>query len=173
MTEDQLELEAINWLVDTGYTHICGYDIAPDGPSPERADYVQPVLVERLRYAVARINPQIPLVAREDAIKQVLDLGIPSQLTANRHFHNLLVNGVPVQYQKDGETRGDFVYLIDWENRQGLNEFLAVNQYTLKGPKHSRRPDIILFINGLPLVLLELKNPADVNADIWKAYDQI
>lgn len=173
MTEDQLELEAINWLVETGYTHICGYDIAPDGPSPERADYVQPVLIERLRHAIARINPQIPLVARDDAIKQVLDLGIPSLLTANRHFHNLLVNGVPVQYQKDGETRGDFVYLIDWENRQGLNEFLAVNQYTLKGPKHSRRPDIILFINGLPLVLLELKNPADVNADIWKAYDQI
>ncbi len=129
-------------------------------PSPERADYVQPVLVERLRYAIARINPQIPLVAREDAIKQVLDLGIPALLTANRHFHNLLVNGVPVQYQKDGETRGDFVYLIDWENRQGLNEFLAVNQYTLKGPKYSRRPDIILFINGLPLVLLEAEKPS-------------
>lgn len=173
MTEDQLEQEVLQWLTETGYSHICGYDIAPDGPSPERADYVQPLLVERLRYAIARINPQIPLVAREDAIKQVLDLGIPALLTGNRHFHNLLVNGVPVQYQKDGETRGDFVYLIDWENRQGLNEFLAVNQYTLKGPKHSRRPDIILFINGLPLVLLELKNPADVNADIWKAFEQI
>jgi len=173
MTEDQLEQEVLQWFTETGYTHLCGYDIAPDGPSPERADYVQPVLVERLRYAIARINPQIPLLAREDAIKQVLDLGIPSQLTANRHFHNLLVNGVPVQYQKDGETRGDFVYLIDWENRQGLNEFLAVNQYRLQGPKNNRRPDIILFINGLPLVVLELKNPADVNADIWKAYDQI
>lgn len=173
MTEDQLEQEVLQWLTETGYSHICGYDIAPDGPSPERADYVQPLLVERLRYAIARINPQIPLVAREDAIKQVMDLGIPALFTANRHFHNLLVNGVPVQYQKDGETRGDFVYLIDWENRQGLNEFLAVNQYTLKGPKHSRRPDIILLINGLPLVLLELKNPADVNADIWKAFEQI
>lgn len=173
MTEDQLEQEVLQWLTDTGYAHVSGVEIAPDGSAPERADYVLPVLIERLRYAIARINPHVPLVARDDAIKQVLDLGIPSLLTANRHFHNLLVNGVQVQYQKDGETRGDFVYLIDWENRQGFNEFLAINQFTLKGPKHTRRPDIILFVNGLPLVLLELKNPADVNANIWKAYDQI
>jgi type I restriction enzyme R subunit len=173
MTEDQLEQEALSWLVEVGYRHVCGYDIAPDGDTPERADYVQPVLVERLRSAVGRLNPHIPLVAREDAVKQVLDLGIPALLTANRHFHGLLVNGVPVQYQKDGETRGDFVRLVDWENTPGANEFLAVNQYTLKGAKHTRRPDIILMLNGLPLVLIELKNPADENADIWKAFDQI
>ncbi len=172
MTEDQLEQEALSWLVEAGYRHICGYDIAPDGSTPERADYVQPLLIERLRSAISRLNPQIPLVAREDAVKQVLDLGIPALLTANRHFHGLLVNGVPVQYQKDGETRGDFVRLIDFAVTS-QNEFLAVNQYTLKGAKHTRRPDIILFVNGLPLVLLELKNPADENADIYKAFDQI
>jgi type I restriction enzyme R subunit len=93
-------------------------------------------------------------------------------LSANRAFHKLLVGGVPVQYQKDGETRGDFVRLIDWHDA-ARNEFWAVNQFTIKGPHHTRRPDIILFVNGLPLVLLELKNPADQNADIWKAYDQI
>ncbi|MDW5416744.1 type I restriction endonuclease subunit R [Iodobacter sp. CM08] len=172
MTEDQLEQEALSWLVEAGYRHICGYDIAPDGRTPERADYVQPVLIERLRSAISRLNPQIPLLAREDAVKQVLDLGIPALLTANRHFHSLLVNGVPVQYQKDGETRGDFVRLIDFAV-VNHNEFLAVNQYTLKGAKHTRRPDIILFVNGLPLVLLELKNPADENADIYKAFEQI
>ncbi|QBC42890.1 type I restriction enzyme endonuclease domain-containing protein [Iodobacter fluviatilis] len=172
MTEDQLEQEALSWLVETGYRHLCGYDIAPDGKDAERGDYVQPVLIERLRSAIARLNPLIPLVAREDAIKQVLDLGTPALLAANRHFHGLLVNGVPVQYQKDGETRGDFVRLIDFAE-VSTNEFLAVNQYTLKGAKHTRRPDIILFVNGLPLVLLELKNPADENADIYKAFEQI
>ena len=172
MTEDQLEQEALSWLVETGYRHICGYDIAPDGALPERNNYVQPILIERLRAAITRLNPNIPLIAREDAVKQVLDLGIPAMLSANRHFHGLLVNGVPVQYQKDGETRGDFVRLVDFVD-VATNEWLAVNQYTLKGPKHTRRPDIILFVNGLPLVLLELKNPADENADIWKAFDQI
>ncbi|MGL5290373.1 MAG: type I restriction endonuclease, partial [Vibrionaceae bacterium] len=159
MTEDQLEQEVLGWLAQVGYHHVCGYDIAPDGASPERADHIQPLLLERLRAAIARLNPQVPAPAREDALREVLDLGIPSLLSANRHFHHLLVNGVPVQYQKEGETRGDFVRLVDWENGAGRNEFLAVNQYTLKGPKHSRRPDIILFINGLPLVVLELKNP--------------
>ncbi|RNF52332.1 type I restriction endonuclease subunit R [Marinomonas hwangdonensis] len=173
MTEDQLEQEVLGWLAEIGYTSVNGYDIAPDGPAAERADYVQPLLLERLQGAISRLNPHIPLVARDDAIAQLKELGIPVLLSANRRFHNLLLGGVPVQYQKDGETRGDFVRLIDWENIPGNNEFLAVNQYTLKGPKHSRRPDVILFINGLPLVLIELKNPADVNADIWKAFDQV
>lgn len=172
MTEDQLEQEMIGWLVEAGYTHICGYDIAPDGSAPERDDYRQPLLLERLRNAIARLNPAIPLVAREDALKQIKDLGIPSLLSANRHFHNLLVNGVPVQFQKDGETRGDFVRLMDFAESAN-NEYLAVNQYSLRGAKHTHRPDVILFINGLPLVLMELKNPADVNADIWKAFQQI
>jgi type I restriction enzyme R subunit len=215
MTEDQLEQETLGWLSEAGYSHLYGPDIAVDGDAPERGDYRQVVLVERLRSAVARLNPAIPAAAREDAIGQVLDLGTPVLLSANRRFHQLLVTGVPVQYQKDGETRGDFVRLIDWADSSfpppgrgrasegvgtlsskastpiptfplqggrsefdvngssGLNEFLAINQFSIKGAHHTRRPDIILFVNGLPLVLLELKNPADENADIWKAYDQI
>ncbi|MEQ1539920.1 MAG: type I restriction endonuclease [Sphingorhabdus sp.] len=147
MTEDQLEQETLSWLADVGYTPLYGIDIAVDGISPERTNYVQVLLA------------------------------------ANRHFHRLLVNGVLVQYQKDGETRGDFVRLMDWDspspqpspNGRGgsLNEWLAVNQFSIKGAKYTRRPDIILFINGLPLVLLELKNPVDQNADIWKAFDQL
>ncbi len=172
MTEDQLEQEALSWLQDVGYTHLYGPDIAFDGPSPERANYRQVLLTFRLREAIHKLNPTIPTAAREDALKQVLDLGIPALLSANRHFHRLLVGGVPVQYQKDGETRGDFVRLVDWALPE-RNEWLAVNQFSIKGPHHTRRPDIILFVNGLPLVLIELKNPADLNADVWKAFDQI
>ncbi len=114
MTEDQLECEALGWLADVGYTHAYGPDMAPDGPVPERANYRQVVLTGRLREAIDRLNPGVPALAREDALTQVLDLGIPALMSANRQFHRLLVTGVPVQYQKEGETRGDFVRLIDW-----------------------------------------------------------
>lgn len=172
MTEDQLEKEALSWLADVGYSHVYGPDIAVDGNAPERNTYTQVLLVERLRNAISRLNPLIPLVAREDALQQVLNLDTPVLLAANRRFHRLLINGVQVEYQKDGETRGDFVRLIDFVD-VAANEWLTINQFSIKGPKYTRRPDIILFVNGLPLVLLELKNPADINADIWKAFDQI
>ena len=172
MTEDQLEQDALGWLAEVGYSPLFGPDIACDGERPERGSYQQVILADRLRAAVDRLNPSISAAAREDAVKQVLDLGIPALLSANRHFHKLLVGGVSVEYQKDGETRGDFVRLIDWADPQ-RNEWLAINQFSIKGPHHTRRPDVILFVNGLPLVLLELKNPADEKADIWKAYDQI
>ena len=172
MTEDQLEQEALGWLGELGYQHLYGPDIAHDGDNPERESYRDVVLAMRLRAAVARLNPGVPLAAREDAVRQVLELGVPVQLSANRLFHRLLVSGVPVQYQKDGETRGDFVRLIDWADVKA-NEWLAINQFSIQGPKNTRRPDIILFVNGLPLVLVELKNPADVNADLVKAFDQI
>ncbi|WP_348685906.1 type I restriction endonuclease subunit R [Aeromonas bestiarum] len=172
MTEDQLEQEVLGWLAETGYRVVCGYDVAPDSDNPWRANFNQVLLLDQLRGAIARLNPSVPMVAREDALAQVVNLDTPAQLSANRAFHRLLVNGVPVQYQRDGETVGDFVRLVDFEN-PAANEWLAINQFTIKGPKHTRRPDIILFVNGLPLVVLELKNPADVHADIWKAFDQL
>ncbi|WP_018609568.1 type I restriction endonuclease subunit R [Uliginosibacterium gangwonense] len=172
MTEDQLEQEVLSWLVETGYRHVCGYDIAPDAADPWRDNFREVLLLGSLREAIERLNPQVPLAAREDALRQVRNLDVPVLLSANRAFHSLLVNGVRVEYQKDGETRGDFVRLIDFE-RVEANEWLAINQFSIKGAKHTRRPDIILFVNGLPLVLLELKNPADTHADIWKAYEQI
>ncbi|MBN8486797.1 MAG: type I restriction endonuclease subunit R [Burkholderiales bacterium] len=172
MTEDQLEQECLAWLADVGWQHRHGPDIAPDGDTPERDNYRQVLLLGRLRAAVAALNPTVPAAAREDAVRQVLDLGTPVLLAANRHFHRLLVGGVPVQYQQDGETRGDFVRLVDWANPL-RNEWLAVNQFSVTGPHHTRRPDIVLFVNGLPLVLIELKNPADLNADVWKAFHQI
>ncbi len=172
MTEDQLEQETLGWLSELGYVHLYGPDIACDGSNPERESYHDVLLTMRLRTAIARLNPQVPLAAREDALRQVLELGVPVQLSTNRLFHRLLVGGVPVQYQKDGETRGDFVRLIDWADARA-NEWLAINQFSIQGPKHTRRPDIILFVNGLPLVLLELKNSADVHADLNKAFNQI
>ncbi|MDO8312111.1 MAG: type I restriction endonuclease subunit R, partial [Sideroxyarcus sp.] len=172
MTEDQLEQESLGWLTEVGYSTLYGPDIAVDGDAPERSDYRQVVLVERLRTAIARLNPSIPKVAQDDAIQQVVELGTPVLLSANKRFHQLLVGGVPVQYQQGNETRGDFVQLVNWAEPT-RNEWLAINQFSIKGPHHTRRPDVILFVNGLPLVLLELKNPADEAADIWKAYDQI
>ena len=172
MTEDQLELETLGWLADVGYSKVYGPNLAPDGANPERHNYRQVLLTGRLRQALATLNPGVPQAARDDALQQVLDLGTPVLLAANRQFHRLLVTGVPVQYQHDGETRGDFVRLIDWVEPT-RNEWLAVNQFSITGPHHTRRPDIILFVNGLPLVLIELKNPADANADVWKAFQQI
>lgn len=172
MTEDKLEQEMLAWLSELGYTRFYGPDIAPDGASPERSNYQEVLLLERLRQAINRLNPTIPLAAREDALQQVVNLNTPVLLSANRRLHYFLVNGVPVEYQKDGETRGDFVRLMDFEN-PSANEWLAVNQFSIKGAKHTRRPDIILFINGLPLVLIELKNSVDENADIGKAFNQL
>ena len=172
MTEDQLEQEALGWLASVGYTPLNARDLDHLDPRLERASTREVLLAVSLREAIARLNPHMPSSAHEDAYKQVVDMGQPALLLGNRAFHRVLVAGVPVQYQKDGETRGDFVRLVDWHNT-AANEWLAVQQFTIKGPRHTRRPDIILFINGLPLVLVELKNPADVNADIWKAYDQI
>ncbi|HBI21605.1 MAG TPA: DEAD/DEAH box helicase [Legionella sp.] len=172
MTEDQLEQEALTRLSELGYTHIYGPDIAYDGNAPERTNYQEVVLSNRLRRAIERLNPTIPLAARELALQQIRDLNTPVLLSANRRLHNFLINGVLVEYQIDGETRGDFVRLIDFET-PSENEWWAVNQFTITGEKHTRRPDIILFINGLPLVLIELKNPADESADIWKAFNQI
>jgi len=172
MTEDQLEQDMLTWLSEIGYTHIYGPDIACDGISPERSNYQEVLLIERLRTVINRLNPTIPIDACEDALQQVLNLNTPILLSANRLLHNFLVNGVPVEYQKDGETRGDFVRLINFET-PSENEWLSINQFSIKGEKQTRRPDVILFINGLPLVLVELKNPADESADIWKAFNQI
>ena len=126
MTEGQLEQEALGWLADMGWQHRHGPELAPDGSTPERDNYRQVLLIGRLRQAVARLNPGVPPAAREDAVRQVLDLGTPVLLAANRQFHRLLVGGVPVQYPHDGETRGDFVRLVDWADATH-NEWLAVN----------------------------------------------
>ncbi len=173
--EDHLEQAALQWLSALGWQVAHGPDISPpDGKTPgtERATYRQVILTARLRQAIRRLNPHVPAGAQDGALRQVLNLSIPGLLAANRQFNRWLVEGVPVEYQKDGETRGDRVRLVDFAD-VGRNDWLAVNQFTVQGPKHTRRPDLVLFLNGLPLVVIELKNPGDENADLWAAYNQL
>ena len=175
VTEDQLEQATLEWLGTLGWSSAHGPDISPPDartPGAERDSYRQVCLAHRLEAAIRRLNPGIPQGAQADALKRVLNPDNPSLLAANRQFHRWLVEGVPVEYQKGGETRGDRVRLVDFYD-VATNDWLAVNQFSIQGPKHTRRPDVILFVNGLPLVLLELKNPGDENADIWGAYNQL
>jgi len=174
ITEDQLEQKTIAWLRELGFGYAYGPDIAPppDGTAPEREDYRQVILAGRLRAQLEVINPTLPLSAIEDAVRQVLTPNLPTLIQINRQFHRWLRDGVKVQYQRDGETVGDQVRLIDFANPMA-NDWLAVNQFTIKGPNHTKRPDIILFVNGLPFAVLELKNPADEEADIWAAFNQL
>ena len=174
-TESDLENAVLEWLEELGYSIAFGPDIAPDGESPERESYKDIPLVGRLRTAVARINPSIPQEAQEDAIKKVVGVAYssPNLLVANHAFHQMLALGIDIEYRRpDGTVAGDKVYLVDTKNLD-KNDWLAVNQYTVIENNHNRRPDVVVFINGLPLAVFELKNPADVNATISGAFNQI
>jgi len=172
ITEEQLENLVLSWFAELGYTVINGYDIAPGTPEAERTDYRQVILRDRLRTKLIEINPDVPAVAIEDAIQQITNLNSPSLLQNNREFHRYLRDGIKVEFQKDSETVGDFVQLFDFKNFEH-NEFLAVNQFSIKGAKHTKRPDIIVFINGLPVAVIELKNPADVKTNIVSSFRQL
>jgi type I restriction enzyme R subunit len=172
MTEDQLEQLALNWFKDQGYSYAFGPDIGHDGDNPERQDYVQVVLEKRLLSALQRINPNIPTSVLEDVVLRIQKPEHLSLLPNNRHFQEMLLDGVDVEVEIDGIKSGDKVKLIDFSNT-AMNEFLVVNQYTIKGTKQPRRPDIVVFINGLPLAVIELTNPADENANIWSAFQQL
>jgi len=170
--ESEVELYALEELQALDYGYLAGPDLLPDGPTPERKDPSEVILVGRLRQALARINPRIPEHAREDALKKVLGIHSPDLLANNEAFHRFLTEGVPVTYRKDGEERPDLAWLVDFKDPTS-NDFQAVNQFTvIEGSQH-KRPDIVLFVNGLPLVVVELKNPADENATVTKAFEQI
>ncbi|MDR3612996.1 MAG: type I restriction endonuclease subunit R [Candidatus Obscuribacterales bacterium] len=174
ITEDMLEKANLAWFESLGYQVVHGFDIAPapDGEMPERDNYTQVFLLERLRFRLGAINPHLPASAIEDAVQQLLTPNLPTLIQTNHQFHRWLRDGVKVQFQRDGETVGDAVRLVDFDNVEN-NDWLAVNQFTIKGAHHTRRPDIVLFLNGLPVVVIELKNPADEEADIWRAFDQL
>ena len=172
ITESEVEEVALEILSELGYTTIYGPDISPDGENPERSSYENVVLVERLKEAIDKFNPTIPDEAREQAVKQILRTESPKLVTNNKNFHNYLVNGVDVEYRHEGRIKGDIASLFDFETPEN-NDFLAVNQFTVIEGNHNRRPDIVLFVNGLPLAVIELKNPADEEATIWSAYRQL
>lgn len=172
ITESAVEEFALELFEKSGYQYVSGIEIAPDGPKPERSSFEDVLLIDRVATAIARINPNVLQDAREDALKQLLRLNSPELVINNEDFHRMLTEGIKVSYQKKGYDRGDLVWLIDY-NDPDNNEFVVLNQYTIVENNMNKRPDIILFINGIPLVVIELKNPADENATIHSAFKQI
>lgn len=172
ITESAIEQFAIELLEKSGYQYVYGPDIAPDSERPERQSFEDVLLLERLTAAVARINPHVPSDARIEAVKQLLRLNSPELIASNEAFHRMLTEGIKVSYQKDGNNRGDLVWLIDFSSTEN-NDFVVLNQYTVMDNNVNKRPDVILFVNGLPLVIIELKNPADENATVNSAFKQI
>jgi len=172
ITEDKIESFAIEVLQSLGWAYVHGLTIAPEAEQSERENYEQIVLIERLRKSVAIINPTIPNDAREQAIQKVLRIYTPELLHNNETFHQLLVEKVKIPYQQDGFERSYEVALMDFE-KPSNNEYLCVNQYTIVEKNQNKRPDVLLFVNGLPLVVIELKNAADENATMRKAFDQL
>ncbi len=172
ITENIIEQSAIEILQSQGWEYANGKEISPEGLFCERESFSQVVLLSRLRTAIAKINPTIPLDAQEAAVQKVLRIASPDLLHNNEEFHRLLVEKVKIPYQQNGYERSHEVALIDFENPTN-NQFLVVNQYTIIENNQNKRPDVLLFVNGLPLVVIELKNAASENADIKSAYQQI
>lgn len=172
ITESEIKTFAIDLLESSGYQYIYGPDIAPDSDTPERSSFKDVLLLERLQTAVRRINPTLPAVVIEDAIKQIQRINSPELIANNETFHRMLTEGVKVSYQKDGKERGDLVWPVDFKNPEN-NDFVVCNQFTVIENNINKRPDVVLFVNGLPLVVIELKNPADENATVKSAFKQI
>lgn len=177
MNETDIELAALGWLQRLGYDLVYGPDIAPGQPAGERERYANVTLEGRLRRALVSLNPKIPTEAIEEAFGKLIRPTLPTMVLNNHLLHQYLVQGVPVEYQRqDGSIGGDLVRVFDYEAPEN-NEFLAVNQYTVVetgvNGGHERRPDVVVFVNGLPVAVLELKNAADPNATIWNAFNQL
>jgi type I restriction enzyme R subunit len=172
ITESHIETFAIELLEKLGYEYLYAPDIAPDSETPERDSFEQVLLLERLTKVVKRINPSIPADVQADAIKEIQRIASPELLANNETFHRYLTEGIPVSRQIGGYERGDRVWLIDFKNPYN-NDFLVANQFTIIENGNNKRPDVLLFVNGIPLVVMELKNPADENATVQAAFRQI
>ena len=172
-TEAEVEAAALEWLAGLGWQVAHGPDIAPDTPGAERDDYGEVVLERRLRDSLAQLNPQLPSTGLDDALRKLTHPEGSALEACNRAFHRMLVNGVPVEYRtSDGNIRGEQAQVIDFDHPDN-NDWLAVNQFTVTENRNTRRPDIVLFLNGLPLGVIELKNPAVEDATIWAAWQQL
>jgi type I restriction enzyme R subunit len=172
-TESVVEEAALDWLRELGYSVVFGPTIAPGEPGAERTAPNEVLLRGRLEAALARLNPQLPPAARAEARRKLANPDRPSLVANNHAVHRLLVDGVTVEYQRaDGSIAGAQVRVIDYDEPAN-NDFLAVNQFTVIENHHNRRPDVVIFVNGLPLAVIELKNAADENATIWNAFHQL
>jgi type I restriction enzyme R subunit len=174
LDEAQVEIVTVDYFRELGYEYVHGPQIAPDGETPERADYGQVILLHRLRDALVRINPNMPDEVVEDAIRQLTRTDSPSLIVNNRAFHRMLTDGVDVSWRQNGQERHGKVWLVQRDpGKIDQNEFLVVNQFTVIEDKRNRRPDVVVFINGLPLAVIELKNPAEEKATIRHAFNQL
>jgi type I restriction enzyme R subunit len=171
-SETTLEQTALAWFESLGWQIAFGPDISPDGPACERKDYDQVVLIGRLQIALENINPGIPPDAVGEAVRKITRTESPSLIENNRRFHRMLTDGVDVSYIQDGREVHDKAWLLDLEDLEN-NDWLAVNQFTVIEDRKNRRPDIVIFVNGLPLGVIELKNPADEKATIRHAFNQL
>ncbi len=172
IAESHVEEAALAWLENLGYEVKSGPDIAPGEPLAERDSYSDVILRDRLEAAIDSLNPDLPREAKEEALRKVLLLDSPSLVLNNRTFHRMLTDGVEVEIAEDERVRGEQVRLVDFEN-PGNNDWLVVNQFTVIEGQHNRRPDVVVFLNGLPLAVIELKNPTDENATIESARKQL
>jgi type I restriction enzyme, R subunit len=172
LTESVIETFAIELLQTLGYNYLYGPDIAPDGEHQERQHYDDVLLVGRLEAALKRINPTVSHDVLQAALKDVQRVHSPDLLANNETFHRLLTEGVKISVQQDGAERGGLVSLIDYANPAN-NDFVVVNQFTVIENHQNKRPDLLLFVNGIPLVIIELKNATDENATIKSAYKQL
>ena len=173
ITEAEVEQVALTWLESLGWRIAYGPEIAFGGLFAERRSYEDVVLERRLRDSLGRLNPDLPVEALEDAFRKLTRLEGAMLEARNRHFHRLLVDGVTVEYRTaDSGIRGAQAQVIDYDDANN-NDWLAVNQFTVEEHDHRRRLDVVLFVNGLPLGLIELKSAADENATIWSAWRQL
>ncbi|MDX1963934.1 MAG: type I restriction endonuclease subunit R [Pirellulales bacterium] len=173
LTESTVEAAALEWFSQLNYATLAGPSLAPGEPAAERASFGDVILADRLRAALDRLNPAIPPDARAEALRKIQRLATPSLIHTNRAFHTCLREGVEVEFARpDGTLKHDKVWLVDF-TQAANNDWLAVNQFTVIEGQHNRRPDVVVFVNGLPLGLIELKNAADEEADIWAAYRQL
>jgi len=179
LNESSIEQLALNLFQSLGWEYVFGPDIAPDAEKinsgvTKRKSFEDVLLIDILEKNLKRINPQIPNDAINDAIKTISDVPnqFPNLMSNNEAFHRILTEGIPVTYRKNGEEKGDIVKILDFENPEN-NEFHAINQFTVIENHINKRPDIVLFVNVIPLVVIELKNPAIENATIKSAYNQI
>ena len=173
LSETDVETAALSWLSELGWQTAYGPDMAPETPGAERTDFTQVVLEERLRNALVNLNPDLPPSALETGLRSLINPDGPTLEARNRAFHHAITRGVTVPVRRpDGTTSGEPAAVIDFENPDN-NDWLAVNQVTVRENQSTRRTDIVLFLNGLPLGIIELKNPADENADVWDAWQQL
>ncbi|GER08693.1 hypothetical protein JCM17843_30030 [Kordiimonadales bacterium JCM 17843] len=172
-SESHVEDAALEWLSGLGYAVLHGPDISPDGPKPERSSYDQVLLIDRLRTALESLNPHLPAETLDEVLRKVQQTETPSLVEENRRLHRYLIEGVPVEVaREDGSIGGDAAHLIDF-NDVDANDWLAVNQYSVIENQKNRRPDVVVFVNGLPLAVIELKNPGDENATLDGAFNQL